>query len=103
MRSFEQTKIQGLTGEIGFDKETGSRRNYTLIAYQTILNNRLINIGSWSSEANQLVSIQKSYQRNLQLANIERNITYIVSVCLEQFQKQLYNLFWSFLCLFYYI
>ena len=58
-----------------FDKETGARRNYTLKAYQTILNNRLINMGSWSSEANQLVSIQKSYQRNLQLTNIERNVT----------------------------
>ena len=67
-----------------FDKETGSRRNYSLKAYQTVLNNRLINMGSWSSEANQLVSIQKSYQRNVQLANIERNVTYIVNSILEE-------------------
>lgn len=80
----KKTKIQGLTGEILFDKETGSRRNYSLKAYQTVLNNRLINMGSWSSEANQLVSIQKSYQRNVQLANIERNVTYIVNSILEE-------------------
>lgn len=49
-----------------------------------MLNNRLINMGSWSSEANQLVSIQKSYQRNVQLANIERNVTYIVNSILEE-------------------
>ena len=41
-------------------------------------------MGSWSSEANQLVSIQKSYQRNVQLANIERNVTYIVNSILEE-------------------
>lgn len=41
-------------------------------------------MGSWSSEANQLVSIQKSYQRNLQLANIERNVTYRVTSILEE-------------------
>lgn len=41
-------------------------------------------MGSYSSEANQLISIQKSYQRNLQLINIERNITYIVTSILEE-------------------
>lgn len=78
------SKLQGLTGQILFDKETGSRVNYTLKAYQTILNNRLMSMGSWSSEANQLVSIQKSYQRNVQLTNIEKNVTYIVTSILEE-------------------
>ena len=41
-------------------------------------------MGSWSSEANSLVSIQKSYQRTVQLTNIERNITYIVASILEE-------------------
>ncbi|KAK4337025.1 hypothetical protein RND71_044001 [Anisodus tanguticus] len=41
-------------------------------------------MGSWSSEANQLISIQKSYQRNFQIPQIERNVTYLVTSILEE-------------------
>lgn len=67
-----------------FDRVTGARRNFTLKAYQTILNYKMIKIGSWSSEANQLVSIQKSYQKQSLLLGIERNITYRVTSILEE-------------------
>ena len=79
-----QTTIHGFSGDIIFDRISGARRNFTLKAYQTILNFKMIKIGSWSSEANQLISIQKSYQKQSLLLGIEKNVTYRVISILEE-------------------